>query len=81
MLFAAVLQPQAGNSISEQHFPALEWRQRQADHGHAQMHVILDSRKLVREKSQYGTLATPSGLDPEVTKIVEIFLLTSKSFG
>lgn len=68
MLFAAVPQSQARNSISEQRFPTFEWRQRQVDHGHAQGRMILDSRKLVSVKSQYSTLATTSGLDPEAIK-------------
>jgi len=33
-----------------------------------QVHVIRDSRKPESEKSQYNTLATPSGLDPEAIK-------------
>lgn len=68
VLFVAVPLPEAGNNISETRFQALEGRQRQADHGHAQMRVILDSRKLVSEKSQYSTLATPPGLDSEAIK-------------
>lgn len=30
--------------------------------------MILNSRKLVSEKSEYGTLAIPPGLDPEGVK-------------
>lgn len=50
-LFAVVPQSQAANSLSEQ----LKWRQRQTDHGYTQVHVILDSRKLVSEKIPYST--------------------------
>lgn len=51
VLFAVVPQSQAAKSLSEQ----LKWRQRQADHGYSQVHVILDSRKLVSEKIPYST--------------------------
>lgn len=68
VLFAAMPLPRAGNSISEQCFRALEGRRRRVDHGRAEVRVILDPRKLVSEKSQYNTLATPSGLGPEAIK-------------
>lgn len=77
MLFAVVPQSQAVNSLSEQYFPKLKWRQRQVDNRHAQVLVILDSRKLISEKIPYNTFRAGS----EVFKSGRGFSGDSESLG